>query len=90
MVTVPGVLWAVARWPLAVGAALWIVAAVVFRLTAGMRGSFGVAGDDPTVALVGQAVNAVVATVLWAYLASIAILLGGEFNAALKARRHSL
>ena len=36
--------------------------------------------------LVGQAVNAVVATVLWAYLASIAILLGSEFNCARKQR----
>jgi len=34
-------------------------------------------------------VNAVVATVLWAYLASVAILLGGEFNAALRARRQA-
>ncbi len=73
-----------------VGAALWILAAVVFRLTAGVRGSFGVAGDDPVVAVIGQAVNAVVATVLWAYLASIAILLGGEFNAALKRRDNKL
>jgi len=39
------------------------------------------------VTLIGQSVNAVVATVLWAYMASIAILLGGEFNAALHARR---
>lgn len=31
-------------------------------------------------------VNAVIATVLWAYFASIAILLGGEFNAVLRRR----
>jgi uncharacterized BrkB/YihY/UPF0761 family membrane protein len=37
------------------------------------------------VTIIGQSVNAVVATVLWAYLASIAILVGGEFNAALRA-----
>src|SRR3954468_21676036 len=65
-----------------VGAALWIVAAAVFRLTAGMRDSLGVASGDPSVELIGQAVNAVVATVVWAYLASIAILVGGEFNVA--------
>jgi membrane protein len=69
------------------GAVLWISAAVVFRLTAGARDWSGVASNDPSVTLIGQAVNAVVSTVLWAYLASIAILLGGELNAALRARR---
>jgi hypothetical protein len=47
----------------------------------------GVAADDPTVAIIGQAVNAVVATVLWAYLASVAILVGGELNVELRAGR---
>ncbi len=73
-----------------VGAALWILAAVVFRISAelGMRAaSGGVAANDPSMILIGQSINAVVATVLWAYLASIAILIGGEFNAALRARR---
>ena len=70
-----------------VGAVLWISAAVVFRLTAGARDWSGVASNDPSVTLIGQAVNAVVSTVLWAYLASIAILLGGELNAVLRARR---
>jgi membrane protein len=72
-----------------VGAALWIVAAAGFRLSAplGLHSASGIANDDPTVTLIGQSVNAVVATVLWAYLASIAILLGGEVNAALRARR---
>jgi membrane protein len=69
------------------GAVLWISAAVAFRLTAGVRDWSGVAGGDPSVELIGQAVNAVVSTVLWAYLASIAILLGGELNAVLRARR---
>ena len=69
-----------------VGAALWIVAAAAFRLTAGMRDSLGVASGDANVELIGQAVNAVVATVIWAYLASIAILLGGEFNVAWRKR----
>ena len=73
------------------GAAFWIAAAICFRLSAalGLRTSSGVAADDPAVALIGQSVNAVVATVLWAYLASVAILLGGEFNAALRARRQA-
>ena len=70
-----------------VGACLWISAAVAFRLTAGVRDWSGVASNDPSVRLIGQAVNAVVSTVLWAYLASIAILLGGELNAVLRARR---
>jgi membrane protein len=71
------------------GATLWLAAAVAFRASAalGLRGSSGVAADDPAVNIIGQSVNAVVATVLWAYLASVAILLGGEFNAALHARR---
>jgi membrane protein len=120
MVTLPGLLWAIVRWPVllavivaflaclyrycpsvrqrwrevlpgaCVGAGLWILAAVAFRLTAGLRGTVGVPGNDPNVALVGQAVNAVVATVLWAYLASIAILLGAEFNAAYRARRRDV
>jgi membrane protein len=71
------------------GACLWISAAVAFRLTAGVRDWSGVSGGDPSVVLIGQAVNAVVSTVLWAYLASIAILLGGELNAVLRARRSS-
>jgi membrane protein len=71
------------------GATLWLLAAVAFRASAalGLRSSSGVAADDATVNLIGQSVNAVVATVLWAYMASIAILIGGEFNAALRARR---
>jgi membrane protein len=68
------------------GAALWIVAAAAFRLTAGTRDSLGVASGDADVELIGQAVNAVVATVIWAYLASIAILIGGEFNVAWRTR----
>jgi membrane protein len=71
------------------GATLWISAAVVFRLTAGVRDWSGVASNDPSVTLIGQAVNAVVSTVLWAYLASIAILLGGELNAVLRDRRRA-
>jgi uncharacterized BrkB/YihY/UPF0761 family membrane protein len=71
------------------GAVLWIVAAVAFRVSVamGLQGSRGVSGGDATVDVIGQSVNAVIATVLWAYLASIAILLGGEFNAALRGRR---
>lgn len=71
------------------GAGLWILAAVAFRVSAamGLQGTHSVNGGDPSVEIIGQAVNAVIATVLWAYLASIAILLGGEFNATLRRRR---
>jgi membrane protein len=71
------------------GSGLWVVAAVAFRVSAalGLSGSSGVAATDPAVRVIGQSVNAVIATVVWAYLASIAILVGGEFNAALRARR---
>jgi membrane protein len=73
------------------GAVLWIAAAVGFRVSAaiGLRSSSGVSQDDELIKLIGQSVNAVVATVLWAYLASIAILVGGEFNAALRERRRA-
>ena len=71
------------------GALLWIAAAVAFRLAteAGMRFAGGVSAADARVTLIGEAVSAVVATALWAYLASIAILLGGELNALLGSRR---
>jgi membrane protein len=71
------------------GAVLWVLAAAFFRVSAalGLRSASGVKADDTVVTIIGQSVNAVVATVFWAYLASVAILLGGEFNAALRARR---
>lgn len=71
------------------GAVLWIASAVAFRLATevGMRFAGGVSAEDPRVTLIGEAVSAVVATALWAYLASIAILLGGELNALLASRR---
>jgi membrane protein len=71
------------------GASLWIAAAIAFRISAavGLQSSRGVSGGDANVDIIGQSVNAVIATVLWAYLASIAILLGGEFNALLRRRR---
>jgi membrane protein len=70
------------------GALLWIIAAVGFRLSAplGLHSARGLADNDPAVTLIGQSVNAVVATVLWAYFASIAILLGAELNASLRSR----
>jgi uncharacterized BrkB/YihY/UPF0761 family membrane protein len=65
------------------------VAAAGFRLATdiGIRFATGVAADDPRVTIIGESVSAVVATALWAYLASVAILLGGEYNASLSRRR---
>ncbi len=70
------------------GAALWIGAAIGFRLSAplGLHGATWLANGDPNVTIIGESINAVVATVLWAYFASLAILIGGELNAYLRAR----
>jgi uncharacterized BrkB/YihY/UPF0761 family membrane protein len=45
--------------------------------------------NDAKVVVIGQAVGAVVATVLWTYFSSVAILAGNELNAEL-ARQRSL
>jgi membrane protein len=71
------------------GAALgvfgWIVAAVAFRiyLAFGNGAPTGVVVNNAQVVLIGRAVGAVVATVLWTYFSSIAILVGNELNAEL-------
>jgi membrane protein len=67
------------------GVILWVVAAAGFRLYLGLGGGVGrgVALQDETVAVIGRAVGAVVATVLWTYFSSVAILIGGELNAEL-------
>jgi membrane protein len=72
-----------------VGATLWILAAAVFRLAAPLTVRPTITTEDPTVVIISQSVNAVVATVLWAYLASAAILLGGEVNALRRQRREA-
>jgi membrane protein len=67
----------------------WILVALGFRvyLAVGGRPGAGVGADEEAIALVGQVVGAVVATMLWAFLSSIAILLGGEVNAVLARHR---
>jgi membrane protein len=69
----------------ALGVVLWVVAAAGFRIYLGLGGGVarGVALQDETVAVIGRAVGAVVATVLWTYFSSVAILIGGELNAEL-------
>jgi membrane protein len=69
------------------GVLLWIVAAIAFRIYLAFGGGdpTGVVVDphDARVVIIGQAVGAVVATVLWTYFSSIAILVGNELNAEL-------
>jgi membrane protein len=67
------------------GVVLWILAAAAFRiyLAFGSGAPTGVVVNNAQVVLIGRAVGAVVATVLWTYFSSIAILVGNELNAEL-------
>jgi membrane protein len=67
------------------GVFLWILAAVAFRiyLALGSGAPTGVVVNNAEVVLIGRAVGAVVATVLWTYFSSVAILVGNELNAEL-------
>ena len=67
------------------GVLLWILAAVAFRiyLAFGSGAPTGVVVSNAEVVLIGRAVGAVVATVLWTYFSSVAILVGNELNAEL-------
>jgi membrane protein len=71
------------------GVLLWILAAVAFRiyLALGSGAPTGVVVNDAKVVIIGQAVGAVVATVLWTYFSSVAILAGNELNAELARMR---
>lgn len=73
------------------GMLLWILAAAAFRLylEVGGASSSGVAVDDQQVVIIGHTVGAVVATIVWTYFSSTAILLGGELNAELARRRRA-
>jgi membrane protein len=67
------------------GVLLWILAAVAFRIYLAFANGAptGVVVNDARVVIIGQAVGAVVATVLWTYFSSVAILVGNELNAEL-------
>ena len=67
------------------GVVLWLLAAVAFRvyLALGSGAPTGVVVNNAQVVLIGRAVGAVVATVLWTYFSSVAILVGNELNAEL-------
>ena len=71
------------------GVLLWILAAVAFRIYLAFGGGdpTGVVVNDARVVIIGQAVGAVVATVLWTYFSSVAILVGNELNAELARQR---
>jgi membrane protein len=66
----------------------WILVALGFRLylTIGGRPGAGVTAQQEVIVLVGRVVGAVIATMLWTFLSSMAILLGGEVNGALARR----
>jgi membrane protein len=67
------------------GVVLWILAAAAFRvyLAFGRGAPTGVVVNDAQVVIIGRAVGAVIATVLWTYFSSVAILVGNELNAQL-------
>jgi membrane protein len=71
------------------GVLLWILAAVAFRIYLALGGGdpTGVVVNDARVVIIGQAVGALVATVLWTYFSSVAILVGNELNAELARMR---
>jgi membrane protein len=72
-----------------VGVALWLAVSLGFRVYLGTVGAPGdqFAPTDEAVALLGQVVGAVVAAVLWTFLSSLALLVGGELNSELTAAR---
>ncbi|MBW3606489.1 MAG: YihY/virulence factor BrkB family protein [Actinobacteria bacterium] len=68
---------------------VWLLVAIGFRvyLATGVRPGQGPAMTAEAMVSVGRAVGALVATVLWVFLSSIAVLFGGEINAAIDRRR---
>lgn len=69
--------------------AVWLLVAVGFRayLATGVNPGQGPEVTAEAMASVGRAVGALVATVLWVFLSSIAVLFGGEINAAVERQR---
>lgn len=72
-----------------VAMAVWLAVATGFRayLAAGVNPGQGPEVTAEAMASVGRAVGALVATVLWVFLSSIAVLFGGEINAAVERQR---
>lgn len=74
-----------------VAVAAWLLVAVGFRvyLETGVRPGQGVALETEATVAVARAVGALVATVVWIFFSSIAVLFGGEINAAIQRQRRA-
>jgi membrane protein len=71
------------------GVGLWLAASAGFRVylgTVGTPGSQFTAGDD-ALGVLGQAVGAVVAAVVWTFLSGFSLLIGGELNSEISRAR---
>jgi membrane protein len=73
---------------------VWILVAAGFRayLATGRRPGEGLAGASEATAAfesVSRALLTMIATVLWVFLSSVAVLFGGEINAAIDRRRRA-
>jgi uncharacterized BrkB/YihY/UPF0761 family membrane protein len=70
---------------------VWIAVAAGFRayLATGINPGAGMSVDTGALISVSRALGAIVATVLWVFLSSVAVLFGGEVNAAIDRRRGS-
>jgi membrane protein len=68
---------------------VWLLVAAGFRayLATGVQPGQGVQLTTEAMTSVGRALGALVATVLWVFLSSVAVLFGGEINAAVDRRR---
>lgn len=68
---------------------VWIAVAAGFRayLATGITPGQGLSVRTEALISVSRAVGALVATVLWVFLSSVAVLFGGEINAAIDRRR---
>ena len=81
--------WRTALPGAVVGVVLWLLLAVGFRLY--LASDFGLSPGVPSgtseseaFVIVSRTVGAIVATVLWTFLSSLALLAGGEVNAAVE------
>lgn len=72
-----------------VAVGVWLLVAVGFRvyLETGIRPGQGVGLESESTVAVARTVGALVATVLWVFVSSIAVLFGGEINAAIARQR---
>lgn len=70
---------------------VWLMVSASFRayLATGIQPGQGVQLASEAMVSVGRALGALVATVLWVFLSSVAVLFGGEINAAIDRRRRA-